>query len=142
MKVWVATRDMDVLDLLGTALRMRWPTSGQLIVPKTFEGDFADSRDSALAIVDTDMDQVIVTKLIRALRDFPDVPILVLMNSKNIQDTETRAMVNGADDCLVKPFEIIDLILHMETTGRVMPMSNNLCDGTKQPRKISRSPKA
>ncbi len=116
MKVWAATRDSSVLDLLNTAVRMRWPTSGLLISPEVLDGrPPLDVRGCDLAIVDTGLDEIDAGDIIKAVRRCSDIPLLVLSNSKGDQIITARALADGADDYIFKPLEVIDLIFHMES---------------------------
>ncbi len=115
MKVWAATRDDSVLDLLNTAIRMRWPSSGQLIVPEMLDSEAPHSaRGCDLAIVDTSMDSIDSSDVIHTIRHDSNIPLLVLSNPRGDQGVTARALANGADDYLFKPVEIIELIFHME----------------------------
>jgi len=117
MRVWAVTRDSGVLDLLHTAVRMRWPTSGSLIVPEDLANEIPVDAGCDLAIVDINIDHIDVGELIQAIRNHSDVPLLVLSNSKGDQTITARALANGADDYIFKPIEVIDLIFHMEAAA-------------------------
>jgi DNA-binding response OmpR family regulator len=122
MKVWAATRDEKIVDLLNAAIRMRWPNSGQLIVPETLDGEASHSaRGHDLAIVDTTWDAIDPCDVIRTIRHDSDIPVLVLSNPGDDQGVTARALANGADDYLFKPMEIIELIFHMEAVASVRP---------------------
>ena len=126
MKVWAATRDTDILDLLSTAVRMRWPTSGQIVVPGALnEEQPFDTRNCDLAIVDTALDEIDAGDVIKAIRRCSDVPLLVLSNSKGDQIITARALANGANDYIFKPLEVIDLIFHMEAAIGVSPVAQS-----------------
>ncbi|MEL7563211.1 response regulator [Dehalogenimonas sp. 4OHTPN] len=120
MKVWAATRDSQVIDLLNTALRMRWPNSGRLIVPDVTDQEAPSQiKGCDLAIVDTCLDTVDANEIIHQIRRDSEVPVLALSSSKGDQGITARALANGADDYLFKPVEIIELIFHIESVAGI-----------------------
>jgi DNA-binding response OmpR family regulator len=126
MKVWAATRDGNVLDLLNIAIRMRWPSSGRLIVPDVLDADAPrNARGCDLAVVDTCLDGTDPCSYVRSIRRDSDIPLLVLSDPKGDQSITARALANGANDYLFKPVEIIELIFHMEAIANVRPAKSS-----------------
>ncbi|APV43966.1 Response regulator receiver domain-containing protein [Dehalogenimonas formicexedens] len=120
MKVWAATCDSAVLDLLNTAVRMRWPSSGRLIVPSSFTREsWTGARDCDLAVVDTSIASIDPCCLIQSVKNDTNIPILVLSDPKSDQTLTARALASGAEDYLFKPVEIIDMIFHMEAAAQI-----------------------
>jgi len=126
MKVWAATRDGKVLEVLNTAIRMRWPTSGRLVTPEIIDADApSEAKACDLAVVDTCIDVIDPNEIIQSIRRDSDVPVLILSNDKGDQGVTARALACGADDYVFKPLEIIELIFHMEALAGVKPMTQS-----------------
>ncbi|XUX00923.1 MAG: response regulator [Dehalogenimonas sp.] len=120
MKVWAATHDSEVLNLLNTAIRMRWPSSGRLIAPDSITPESGDgARGCDLAVVDTCIGHIDPCSLIQSVKHDANIPILVLSDPKSDQTVTARALASGAEDYLFKPVEIIDMIFHMEAIVRI-----------------------
>lgn len=80
--------------------------------------ELISARGFDLVILDARMAQVSgqhVLKEVRSARDTADLPVIVVAAAGE-QDAMIEALANGADDCLMRPFEFAQLAVRIERT--------------------------
>ncbi|WP_404336174.1 response regulator transcription factor [Sphingomonas sp. MMS12-HWE2-04] len=80
--------------------------------------ELISARGFDLVVLDARMPQVSgqhVLKEVRSARDTVDLPLLLIVD-KGAQDSMIEALANGADDCLMRPFEFAELAVRIERT--------------------------
>ncbi len=81
-----------------------------------------------LVILDWEMPEVDgfeVAKTLRNEESFKDIYILMITGSKNKEDM-VRVLVCGADDYLIKPFDPMDLEIHVRSARRILSLREEL----------------
>ena len=81
-----------------------------------------------LAILDwmmPQMDGFEVARAIRADKETEDTYVLLITGSRNKEEV-MKVLVCGADDYLIKPFQPIDLKLHLRTAMRIRHLQQEL----------------
>jgi two-component system copper resistance phosphate regulon response regulator CusR len=116
-RVLIMEKSVSLAKLLATGLQT-----------ESFAVDFVHDMESAallvesrpydLAILDLGLAETEGTELLQALRaSSPDVRVLVLSGQKGMQDL-VAAFELGVDDCLMKPFSLIELMARVRALRR------------------------
>lgn len=121
MRILFVEDNLDQLELLQTALAQ----AGH-IVDGVQDGDaaqwFIAQRDYDLLILDWMLPQISGLSLCRQYREMgKTAPILMLTAKAEIQD-KVAGLDAGADDYLVKPADIIELLARVKALGRRSPL--------------------
>ena len=90
------------------------------------------ARDNApkLAIIDwmmPEMDGFEVTRTVRNEKPNEAVYILLITGSRNKEEV-MKVLVCGADDYLIKPFDPVDLKIHLRSAMRVIHLQEELAE--------------
>jgi DNA-binding response OmpR family regulator len=117
-QVLVVEDDDSLAGFLSEELR-----SQGFIVDQASDGEAAVSaletkRRFDLLIVDLNLPKLDGISVIRKVRpDQPKLPILVLTACSRVED-RVKALENGADDCLNKPFSLLELLARVRALLR------------------------
>ncbi|HUT67409.1 MAG TPA: response regulator transcription factor [Dehalococcoidales bacterium] len=132
--ILIVDDDPAILRLLGTNLKARGyevvaATNGEESL-EAVQRDFID-----LIILDLMMPKVDGVEVVRRIREWSDVPIIIL-SARGDENDKVKCLELGADDYLTKPFGIAELMARIKTAFRhrgdpsVAPaQSNFVCDG-------------
>jgi two-component system KDP operon response regulator KdpE len=133
-KILVVDDDPAILRLLSTNLKARGyevitATDGEESL-EAVQKDFID-----LLILDIMMPKVDGVEVCRRIREWSDIPIIIL-SARGDENDKVKCLELGADDYLTKPFGIGELIARIKTAFRhrgdptVAPAQANFtCDG-------------
>jgi two-component system, OmpR family, KDP operon response regulator KdpE len=115
-RVLVVDDDAQVLKAVSTALRTR-----DYEVATAMNGETAletvAAKPADVVVLDLSLPGIDGHEVIRRIRDFSDVPILVL-SVRESQDDKVAAFDAGADDYVTKPFAIGELLARMRALER------------------------
>lgn len=81
-----------------------------------------------LIVLDWEMPKIDGFEVARAVRQDPggeNLYILLITGSRNKSDV-MKVLVSGADDYLIKPFDPMDLQIHLRTATRLLSMQQEL----------------
>lgn len=115
-RVLVVDDDTQILRALRTSLRVQ----GYDVVTASDGAtalEAAASNDLDLVVLDLGLPDIDGTEVIRRLRGWTAVPVIVL-SVRDSQEEKVRAFDLGADDYVTKPFGIEELLARMRAVGR------------------------
>ncbi len=128
MQILVADDDMVVRTLLSNMLE-QWQLKVVLATDGKEAWDILSGANAPrLLLVDwmmPRMDGFELCSKVRAGKHGEDTYILLMTASHNKEDI-MRVLVAGADDYLLKPFDPIDLQIHIRTAMRIMRLRDEL----------------
>jgi two-component system, OmpR family, KDP operon response regulator KdpE len=115
-RVLVVDDDSQILRAIETSLRARGfdvstARNGETALDKAARSSFE------LVILDLGLPGIDGHEVIRRLRSWTDVPVIVL-SVREAQDDKIEALDAGADDYVVKPFEMGELLARMRAVRR------------------------
>ena len=118
MNVLVIEDNRDVVDLVSVCIGIRWPEAACVGVSEGLKGvSLARTEHPDLVILDIGLPDVNGLQVLRALREFSDVPVIMLTGQDRDADVAIYLRA-GADDYVVKPFSQIELIARIEAVMR------------------------
>ena len=107
MKLLVIDSDPEVVDSVKLTAGMIWPKATTLSASSGKAGiDAVDSEEPNLVVLDVDLPDMDGLSVLREIRRFSDVPIIMLTERDKEADI-LRGLNFGADDCIVKPLDPI-----------------------------------
>jgi two-component system KDP operon response regulator KdpE len=115
-RVLVVDDDPQILRAVRTSLQARGYEVRTAGNGETALDDLAGTA-ADLVILDLSLPGIDGQEVIRRLRDFSDVPVLVL-SVRESQDEKITALDAGADDYVTKPFAIGELLARMRALER------------------------
>ena len=78
---------------------------------------FAENSDIALAVLDIMMPEMNGWEVCRKIRETSDVPVIFLTARGSVDD-RVRGLRMGAEDYIVKPFEVVELLARVDVVLR------------------------
>ncbi|MBI5574307.1 MAG: response regulator [Elusimicrobia bacterium] len=88
--------------------------------------DILKNDDFDIAIVDLRMPDIDGMKLLEIIKkDFPEIEVLIITAHATIE-TAIECLKKGADDYLIKPFEIKELLMTVEKTLEIQKLKSQL----------------
>lgn len=118
MKVLIIEDEERLVKDISFCLTVRYPESTIISSAKWLKGvEMIETEMPDLVIVSSSLPNVDATKLISQIRQFSDVPLLVLIEGENDID-RAMALEAGADDYIPKPFSPIELIARVKALLR------------------------
>ena len=128
MRILVADDDPMYRSLLGDLLR-QWQFEPVTVSNGRAALEMLQRPDGPrLIILDwmmPEMDGFEVTRTIRAEKATEGIYVLLITGSRNKEDV-MKVLVCGADDFLIKPFEPMDLKIHLRTAMRILHLQQEL----------------
>src|SRR4030065_1554540 len=115
-RIMIVDDDPAILRLLSTNLKARaydvaTATNGEESL-EAVQRDFVD-----LIILDLMMPKVDGVEVVRRIREWSDVPIIIL-SARGDEHDKVKCLELGADDYLTKPFGIAELLARIKTAFR------------------------
>lgn len=133
-RVLVVEDDISLAGFLSAELEAQG-----LIVEQVHDGEDAlnaleAKRRFDLLVLDLNLPKIDGISLIQRLRPtLPKLPILVLTARSRVED-KVKALDSGADDCLTKPFSLIELLARVQALLRrnsgLVPNCSSIADLT------------
>lgn len=115
-KILIIEDDQEISLMLSSFIRGH----GYDTVP-IYDGDEAARRmktqDYDLILLDLMLPCKSGEELMRALREYSDVPVIVL-SAKSMMETKLEVLRLGADDYIVKPFDLNEVLVRIEVVLR------------------------
>lgn len=115
-KILIVEDDKEINNMLAVFL-----TEHRYEVMSVFDG-----REASKAIKNEEFDLILMDLmlpckpgeiLIKELRDFSKVPVIVL-SAKSMMDTRIEVLRTGADDYILKPFDLNEVLVRIEVVLR------------------------
>lgn len=118
MKVLVAERDCEVIDDITIAFSVALP-DWELITTESGKECLDKAKDNSLDLVILGLDFADMSgfDVLNEIRSFSNAPIIAL-TSKNNNTSMVRALNSGADQCIAKPFQQVELFAIMKALLR------------------------
>jgi len=128
MRILVADDDPTYRSLLGDMLGM-WDFEVVLAADGTDALTIMRSADAPqLAILDWMMPGLDGFEIAKTIRDEKpeDSPYILLITGGRNKEEVGRVLVCGADDYLIKPFEPLDLKIHLRSALRILRLQEEI----------------
>jgi len=118
MKVLIIEDDRNIVEVVSLAFEIRWP---EVEVASTHLGEngveMVESENPDVVILDLGLPDISGFDVLREVRAFSDVPILVLTVRGEEADI-VKGLEWGADDYMVKPFRQLELLSRIRALTR------------------------
>ena len=118
MKFLIIEDSAEIIDAVSLCLSLRWPQAELLSSTEGRKGlEMAEKESPDLVILDIGLPDMNGLDVLRSLRSFSDVPVVML--TARGQDVEiARFLEEGADDYVVKPFSHVELMGRLQAIFR------------------------
>ena len=118
MKVLVIEDKAQVVKDITFCLEVRYPRSEVLAVADGQKGiDMVESESPDLVMVDSSLPRTDTTTLVSRIRQFSDVPLIILCDAESDLD-RAKGLEAGADEYINKPFSPIELLARVNALLR------------------------
>ena len=118
MKVLVIEENQRVVREIYFCLQVRYP---EVIVVEVAEGskgiEMVETESPDLVVVDSSLPEIDTLDLVAKIREFSDVPLLILSEAETAMD-RARGLEAGADEYIAKPFSPIELLARVKSLLR------------------------
>jgi DNA-binding response OmpR family regulator len=118
VKVLIIEDNHQVVRDVSFCLQVRYP---EVVVVSVSEGqkgiDMVEIESPDLVMVDSSLPNVDVLELVSEIREFSDVPLIVLFEEGTEMD-RARSLEMGADEYINKPFSPIELLARVKALLR------------------------
>ena len=118
MKVLVIEDKQEIAENISVCLELAW---SQVDIAATAKGgggiDLAETESPDIVILDLELPDTDGFKVLRQIRSFSDVPIIIL-TAREAEMDKARALEMGADDYSARPFSPVDLIARVKAVLR------------------------
>lgn len=115
MKALIIDDDDEMVITTSLILQFHWPGSRIVATPLGVRGvHLARVESPDLVILDVCLLDISGLEVLRQIRSFSTVPVVIMSGSAD-PETRTRALERGASGYLEKPFDVPDLLAHIET---------------------------
>ena len=110
MKLLVIEDTQHILRDLQFYLQIRYPEAILVSASGEQNGiEMVETEAPDLVFVDSSLPDVDITKLVREIREFSDVPLIIFCDTETDMD-RAKYLEAGADQCVTKSFEPIELL--------------------------------
>lgn len=120
VKVLIIEDDQQVVSDLHFCLGVRYPEVTVISVGDGHKGRRIVETDSPdLVVVDSPLCGMDILELVRQIRDFSEVPLIILSENKNDNDMDiAKVLEAGADEYVTKPFRPIEFLARIRALLR------------------------
>lgn len=119
VKILVIEDDREIVEVISVGFEMRWPGVKLVSTRLGREGvELAASENPDIIILDLGLPDVTGFEVLREIRTFSGVPILILTVRSEEADID-RGLEWGADDYMTKPFQQAELQSRVEVLIRL-----------------------
>ena len=123
MKVLLIEDNSEIVDIVTITLQLRW---AEVTLISTFLGnegvELAKTEQPDLIMLDLGLPDIDGFQVLRQIRDFSDVPVVILTVRGEEMD-KIKGLELGADDYIIKPFSPGELLARMKALLRRSSMS-------------------
>jgi len=123
MKVLLIEDNSEIVDIVTITLQLRW---AEVTLVSTFLGnegvELAKTEQPDLIMLDLGLPDIDGFQVLRQIRDFSDVPVVILTVRGEEMD-KIKGLELGADDYIIKPFSPGELLARMKALLRRSSMS-------------------
>ena len=117
-KVLIIEDDNEIVDVVSLAFQITWPEAQLLSACKGEKGvDMVEREDPDLVILDLGLPDIPGFEVLRRIRAFSPVPIVVL-TVRTGEDDIVKALEWGADDYVAKPFRQKEFLARLQALAR------------------------
>ena len=118
MKVLLIEDNSEIVDIVTITLQLRW---AEVTLISTFLGnegvELAKTEQPDLIMLDLGLPDIDGFQVLRQIRDFSDVPVVILTVRGEEMD-KIKGLELGADDYIIKPFSPGELLARMKALLR------------------------
>jgi two-component system KDP operon response regulator KdpE len=118
MKVLVIEDDPGIIEVVSLCFQLRWSGTNVISAANGREGvALVENESPDVVILDIGLPDIDGYKVLKEIRRFSDVPVLML--TVRGEDTDVaKGLELGADDYITKPFSHIELIARVQAVLR------------------------
>jgi len=114
MKVLIIEDSPEIVEAINLIIEMRWPEAKVISTSLGEQGiDLAGSAMPSVIILDLGLPDMSGFDVLRRIRLFSDIPILILTVSSD-EPSIVKGLEWGADDYIVKPFKQLELLSRIQ----------------------------
>ncbi len=118
MKVLVIEDNKQVVRDISFCLQVRYPEVIVVSVAKGKKGiEMVETEAPDLVMADSSLPDIATTDLVSKIREFSDVPLIVLSEAETEMD-RARELESGADEYITKPISPIELLARVKALLR------------------------
>ena len=118
MKVLVIEDDRKVIGDISLCLKVRYPEVTIVSAAEGLKGiEMVETESPDLVMVDSSLPDIDALDLIERIREFSDVPLIMLCEVDTDMD-RAKGLEAGADEYIIKPFGPIELLAHIRALLR------------------------
>ncbi|HUU65573.1 MAG TPA: response regulator transcription factor [Dehalococcoidales bacterium] len=118
MKVLIIESNYQVVRDISFCLQVRYPEVAVVSVGEERKGlDMIETESPDLVMVDSSLPNVDIFDLVSQIREFSDVPLIILFEAATDMD-RARGLEMGADEYINKPFSPIELLARVKALLR------------------------
>ena len=123
MRILIIEDDPQVIEIIARNLETKWVEVDLLSAPNGNEGlELAKKELPDIIILDLKLPDMDGFEVLRQIRSFSDV-LLIILTARGEEDSRIKGLQEGADDYVVKPFDLSELLEKIE---RVVESRNAL----------------
>jgi DNA-binding response OmpR family regulator len=118
LKALLIEDNRQVVRDITFCLQVRYPEAVVVSVDKGLRGvEMAETESPDLVMVDSSLPDIDTLDLVSKIREFSDVPLLILSGSESDMD-RAKGLEAGADEYVAKPFSPIELLARVKALLR------------------------
>ena len=118
MTFLIIENSQSIIEDLTLCLQVRYPQSIIISASRAEKGlEMLDTDTPDLVIVDSSLPDIEILELIGKIREFSDVPLVILSESETDMD-RARGLETGADEYITKPFSPMELLAKLKALLR------------------------
>ena len=118
VKVLLLEYNQQVVRDISFCLQIRYPEVSVVSVAEGPTGiDMVETEMPDLVMIDTSLPDTDTLDLIRKIREFSDVPLIILSNAETDMD-RAKGLEAGADECIAIPFSPIEFLARIKALLR------------------------
>lgn len=118
MKVLVVEDKQQVIRDISFCLQIRYPEVSVVSVAEGPKGiEMVETESPDLVMVDSSLPDTDTLNLVSRIREFSNVPLIILSETERDMD-RARSLEMGADECVTKPFNPIELLARVRALLR------------------------
>ena len=138
MKILIIEDDPEIIEIVARTFETKW---SEVDLISTFYGDegveLVKKELPDIVILDLMLPDTNGFEVLRQIRSFSDV-LLVILTARGEEDHRIRGLQDGADDYIVKPFSVGELVARMKSLIRRREMTETTAAVAGKPSTRSR----